>query len=62
MQPEDIVRIRDEQQHVRDQQKIEHEQKQLLNELKQTIKQRSAFATARFNNVLKQAVDIVRNS
>lgn len=60
MQPEDILRIREAQEvnHL----KIEDEQRQLIQELKQTIKKKSIVATTQFNNVLQQAIQLIKRS
>lgn len=60
MQREDIIRIREAQEvdHI----KLEHQQKQLIYELKQAIKKKTVVATEQFNDVLQQAIDIIRKS
>lgn len=60
MHPEDIVRIRESQEI--DHLKLESEKLQLINELKLVIKKKSIVATARFNNVLQQAIKLIKNS
>lgn len=60
MQREDIIRIREAQE--ADHIKLEHQQNQLIHELKQTIKKKTIVATEKFNDVLQQAINIIKNS
>lgn len=60
MQPEDILRIRESQEV--DQLKVQNEQHQLINQIKQTIRKQTVIPTERYNNVLKQAVDLLKKT
>ena len=60
MQPEDILRIRESQE--ADQLKVENEQRQLIDQIKQAIRRRTTIPTERYNNVLKQAVDLLKKT
>jgi hypothetical protein len=62
MQPEDILRLREADQDDQQQRQLEDEQKQLIHSLKQTIKQKTVIATKRFNSVLEQAIQLIKNS
>lgn len=61
MQPEDILRLREDQSFIK-QQQTEDKQRQLISQLKQTIKTRSTIATEQFNDVLQQAIDLIKKS
>jgi hypothetical protein len=60
MQPEDILRIRESQEI--DQLKIQSEQRQLIDQIKQTIRKQTIIPTERYNDVLKQAVDLLKKT
>jgi len=60
MQTEDILRIRESQEV--DQLKIENEQRQLIDQIKQAIRKHTTIPTERYNNVLKQAVELLKKT
>ncbi len=60
MQPEDILRIRESQEV--DQLKIQSEQRQLIDQIKQTIRKQTVIPTERYNDVLKQAVELLKKA
>ena len=62
MQPEDILRLRETDQNDQHQRQIEDEQKQLIHSLKQTIKRKTVIATKRFNSILEQAIQLIKNN
>jgi len=60
MQTEDILRIRESQEV--DQLKIENEQRLLIDQIKQTIRKQTVIPTERYNDVLKQAVELLNKT
>ena len=60
MQPEDILRIRESQEI--DQLKVQSEQRQLVDQIKQTIRKQTIIPTERYNDVLKQAVELLKKT
>ena len=60
MQPEDILRIRESQEI--DHLKIQNEQRQLVDQIKQTIRKQTIISTERYNDVLRQAVDLLKKT
>lgn len=60
MQPEDILRIRESQEI--DHLKIQNEQRQLVDQIKQTIRKQTIISTERYNDVLRQAIDLLKKT